>query len=290
MSRLCSVSLASTLLLAALSVSAQAGGLGGSIKDAPPAEEVYRWNGLSLAAGIGAGRLAYDVDAHGCKEHSYDYYRIDTLDEVMPATGFHCYGYEKHAAFSSDEWKAFGTLQIGYDRLISDRILVGAFADIDFYFDADNAFAKSWYNGAKAIHGNVDLDNVWSIGAKLGILVSPRVLLYGVGGYTEARVDGSVTAKFGYDTATASIDDTLRGWFVGGGAELKLREHVSLRLEYRYADYNGSSFLKTETYDGYYCDKDITVHGDLDAQIHTVRAALVLKLGDLHERAHEPLK
>lgn len=273
-----------------MTIAATAGDMGGSLKDTPPEPEVYQWNGLSLAVGIGAGRFDYDIGAHGCMERNHYIYKEISVYSVETEDKSDCYGHQKDAAFSNDEWDVFGTLQIGYDRLISDRILIGAFADIDFYVDADNAFSEKLGDRKRrgpSIQGNLGLDNVWSIGGKLGFLVTPRVALYGIGGYTEARVDGSVTAEFRGMTATASIDDKLRGWFIGAGADFKLRKDVALRLEYRYADYNGSNFLKSETY-GDYCPTEVSVKGDLDAQLHSVRAALVFKLGD-HER-HEPLK
>lgn len=157
-------------------------------------------------------------------------------------------------------------------------------------------YSASW------IDGDLNLDNVWSVGGKLGFLATPRLLLYGVGGYTEARLDGSATATFAwgdaYKTVKLDMPDELKGWFVGGGAEMKLHKNVSLKLEYRYARYGSESVSASEHYydewthhyDKYRLNTDVSAKADLDADIHSVRAALVLRLDDLHDRHHEPLK
>ena len=46
--------------------------------------------------------------------------------------------------------------------------------------------------------------------------------------------------------ATLSGKDSYDGWFVGGGAERKLLDNVSARIEYRFIDYdaNGYSFQR----------------------------------------------
>ncbi len=312
MSRLFGVFVASALAFAAMTVSAMADGMGGSIKDAPPAPEVYQWNGLSLAVGIGAGRTdtSVSVDAHKQAEKQHCHFHYGYYDCSAYSNNWYTVAgpWSKNIAsvFEEDDWKGFGTLQVAYDRLIHDRILIGAFADIDFYIDGESAFSEKYYHGSAQIDGNFDLNNVWSVGGKLGFLVTPRVLLFGVGGYTEARIDASASASFKWDglpvhTVSMDFPDELRGWFVGGGAELKLRKDVSLRLEYRYSHFGSESVSAS----GHFVDgpwtiyggdvksrivTDVNSHADLDMDIHSVRAALVLKLGDVHDRPVESLK
>lgn len=305
------VGIFSAVVLVASAVGAKAGGYG-SIKDAPPPPEVYQWNGLSVGAGIGAGRIGYDFDVSArCSERFDDMYDIQRVVSVESFARPRCPP-PVHKSFGDDDWNVFGTVQVAYDRLIHDRILIGAFADFDFYPDGDSTFSSGGRGGgpgpgptllfapppSPTISGNLDLDNVWSVGLRLGYLVTPRVLLYGVGGYTQAQVEGSVTANLGpAGSVTAAFDDNMSGWFIGAGAELKLRKDVSLKFEYRYADYGNNKFA--ETAGGFavarcfdYCAPAHTtsVDGDLDLTIHTARVVLVLKLGDMHERAPAPLK
>lgn len=299
-------------MLALASVEAKADGYSGSIKDAPPAPEVYQWNGLSVGVGIGVGLLdrSVSVEADKRAKKEYCHYHYGSYNCSPASSGWHDYDgpWNKaiESAFGDDNWNGFGTLQVGYDRLLGDRILVGAFADFDFYVDADSAFSSyEKYGKSHAwIDGDVDLKNVWSVGGRLGFLVTPRVLLYGVGGYTEARVDGTASATFKWDgnpahTVSMELPDEMKGYFVGGGAELKLDKNLSLKLEYRYSHFGsegvsaGNKFTDTSSC---YCDylyrvkTDINAGTDIDMDIHSVRAALVFKLGDLHDRGYEPLK
>ena len=50
------------------------------------------------------------------------------------------YDYSKHYDTNIDDqsWNRFGTIQLGYDRLFHDRLLIGAFADVDIYVDSDD--------------------------------------------------------------------------------------------------------------------------------------------------------
>lgn len=373
MSRSYSVTVASALLaLASMTASARADGMGGSIKDAPPAPEVYQWDGLSIGVGIGAGRVgtSVSVDANKtstfskCKkkilveppkdiikcqkldiynlQHQYQscqngYTRIfesgwkcRRLLEKNPDSQNRCENHynpivvghtdptyrdgecetlgegdwesydpsHKYASadFNDDEWHWFGTLQVGYDRLLNNRILIGAFADIDFYIDGDRS--SSTYSNGALISSNFNLDNVWSVGGKVGLLVSPRLAFYAVGGYSEARVDGSITADFYGKSVTAELDDKMRGWFIGGGGELKLQRNVSLRLEYRYTRFDDESISASNPFSHSWedCHKYYNVSGEVglnanyDMDIHSVRAALVIKLGDVHDSPVESLK
>jgi len=71
------------------------------------------------------------------------------------------------------------------------------------------------------------------IGARIGLPLSPSLLAYVKGGYTNAR------AKLTYNDGTGfsvSDSDTLDGWRVGGGVELSNASSFA-RVEYRYSDY-----------------------------------------------------
>lgn len=80
------------------------------------------------------------------------------------------------------------------------------------------------------------------------------------------------------------MSDELHGYFVGGGGELKVAENVALRLEYRYANYrsHGSSananFSDTAFFGLIGYSQSTRVQADVDAEIHTVRGAVVLQL------------
>ncbi len=159
------------------------------------------------------------------------------------------------------------------------------------------SFGK-WDKEIASIDGNIELDHMWSIGGRLGILITPRILLYAVGGYSEASLDGSVDVDFGHGKKLSlAAPDELQGYFLGGGAELKLRKNVSLKFEYRWTQLDGddasacdsSSISWKKWCKEYELTKDYNAHADFDADIQSVRAVLVLKF-DEPERPVAALK
>ena len=107
--------------------------------------------------------------------------------------------------------------------------------------------------GGGQVNADVELGNSWSIGGRAGFLPMDNVLFFVTGGYTQ--MDTSISASFngsagpsGYIGVSGrdggpdwSIDsehsEWLDGFYVGGGVETLLTETISLKLEYRYADY-----------------------------------------------------
>lgn len=212
-----------------------------------------------------------------------------------------------------DDWSLFGTLQVGYDRLLTDRFLIGVFADYDFYRDSDLTFFKEKHGDW--INGKVERDGMWTIGGRLGVLLSPRILVYGLAGYSRMNLEGQMNAYFTdpHDYIFNSnptdlklrIDDNVDGWTAGGGLEAKLDKRWSLKFEYRWSHFGGASAEVDNTrYDStslsscYNYNKKckwirkIHENGRLDlddTDIHSVRAVLSLKLGS-HEEPIAPLK
>jgi outer membrane immunogenic protein len=292
---------------------AQADGMEGGLKDAPRAAETYVWDGLYVAFGGGAGSFDHNGSINTSKTKT-----LEKSHKICKQwSGYYCVDWgwsdweEKWSSgpktnsgtFGNDEWDAFGTIQIGYDRLLHDRFLIGAFADVDIYADSDNDYSGKLSHKV-SVDGNLELDRVWSVGGRIGFLVHPCILLYGVGGYTEAKLDGSADIEFkqhyGYPTVlTLKAPDEMQGYFVGGGGEIKLTKNVGLKFEYRMADYDteSTSAYGSTTSDPFWCGygkkcrvrKDFSADADLDAEIHSVRAALVVKFGE-PEPTLEPLK
>jgi len=236
-----------------------------------PARKAYAWDGLYV--GIGGGAQSTGLSLNG------------TLRRTNPiGTTF----VEKFRA-SDDEWQGFGTVLTGYDQVLAPGILVGAFADFDF--GGDTGFAMSEEASGPVLDGtikeNLELDTVWSVGLRLGFLLTPQMLIYANGGYTEARLDGTVTLQQMANPPVTKdfFPDDLHGYFVGGGTEYMFyqtqnnRGGFSLKLEYRYADYDSesveASFQVAAGASGLVTDTDIV---DIDS-IHSIRAALVWKLG-----------
>ena len=195
--------------------------------------------------------------------------------------------------FGSNKWDVFGTAQIGYDRTFNKRILIGAFADNYFSKNNDESIHSSLWDHWKkfgSVDGNVDLRNVWNVGGRIGFLVTPRLLIYGDGGYSHADLDGSINVDFkgkGAPTLPLAVED-MDGYFVGGGAEVKIARNVSLKFEYRWTQLGDESAFASDSISHSwkkYCEKytltkDYEAASNIDANIQSVRADLILKFGE----------
>lgn len=140
---------------------------------------------------------------------------------------------------------AQGVLSVGHDFQVAPGVVVGTMADYAFG-DVDGQFGSSSFI----------IDNQLAIGGRLGYLVTPKSLWYATAGWTRAKFEVSGVPTF---------NRTLNGFFVGGGIEQALSQHVSLKLEYRFSDY-----------------KDFTVVGDdttIDNDVHSVRLGVNWKFG-----------
>jgi outer membrane immunogenic protein len=233
-----------------------------SYKDAPIVVSGPVWSGFYVGVGVGAGSVVHDldVDVRGLRE-GYD----DDYDDVVPlGLGGGFGGGGNLLSFDGIGGEgAFGTLQAGYDRQVGDRIVVGAFIDYDF----SNVETEIEVFGSRF---DIELEDMWSIGLRLGYLVNPNTLLYGLLAYTEASFDAGDLGRL------VDIDD-FSGYSVGAGLETHLRDGWFLKGEYRFTQLDSE-----ELFDIGFID------ADLEPSIHTARIVLTYKLG--HHGHHSPMK
>jgi opacity protein-like surface antigen len=154
----------------------------------------------------------------------------------------------------------FGRGQIGFDYQVGDSFVVGLDAaynlgesSVDqsatvFSGAAIDASDDGYSVGSGHLDASLSVDNMWTVGGRMGFLVMENTLLFVSGGYASAKAelsasfeadDGAeVSADYGSSEwyAQSSDDDWLSGYYVGGGMETLLTETISLRAEYRYAD------------------------------------------------------
>jgi opacity protein-like surface antigen len=119
-------------------------------------------------------------------------------------------------------------------------LVLGGFANYDWHQDHDVTLTIGTASASTGIAEQ------WAVGGRAGVLVGPS-LVYGLAGYTEAKLD---------------IGDHA-GWVYGGGIELPIGNGFSLRGEYTYSD------LDSEAYGPVVVDPDV----------HAVKAALTYKIG-----------
>ena len=157
------------------------------------------WTGFYVGLGAGAGSVVHDLSFGG----------IASLDGL---------GGEG----------VFGTVTVGYDRMLTSRIVAGIFADYDFVSNVSTDAAFGPFSAS------VEQKNTWAIGARLGVLTSPTTLWYGTAGYSHTEFD--------LKGINFNLPD-FNGYFVGAGVESQLGGPWSLKGEYRFTQYGSEEIL-----------------------------------------------
>jgi outer membrane immunogenic protein len=84
---------------------------------------------------------------------------------------------------------------------------------------------------------------------RLGVTVTPELLLYGTGGLAYGHVDASANTQFFnsdgslFARSPASVSKTKVGWTAGAGAEWMFARNWSAKLEYLYVDLGSESAI-----------------------------------------------
>lgn len=220
---------ASSIALALASGSALAADL--SLKGPPPAAALS-WTGCYIDGGVGYGMWNQD---HYAETSGLVAGSVATTD-------------------GGRGW--LGRVGAGCDYQVSPSIVVGAFGDYDWMglngtssLDVAGVTTSTTLSG---IAGNESETGAWSVGARIGYLVTPRLLSYFDGGYTQTTF-GQVNynnAATGAATGLSLPATTYKGWFIGGGTEYAFTwlpiNGLFWRTEYRYAQYQNadvSSFV-----------------------------------------------
>jgi len=219
------------------------------------------WTGFYAAAGVGGRFVFNDLEANQIEVNSGDTKVIGNLEDF-------------------GEPDAFGTVELGYDRQLGGNgIVIGAVANFDFAGGASAAVTTTSMGGKTTTVADWNIGNSWGIGVKAGIQAMESTLVYGVAGFTQADITSSVSAGMGGKGPTSSDSNWESGFFVGAGIETMLSEQVGAKLEYRYANYDGSS-VTSDVYSTMGTDAvNVASSGDIDT--HSVRATLVWRFGNL---------
>ena len=139
----------------------------------------------------------------------------------------------------------------GYNWLIGNDWLAGIEGSINVTgAKKDEKIDESVF---QSTNDSYELRQNWeaSLVAHFGKLVGESSYLYGLGGISWTRLQGRFT---GPDENSRDYDgwqsDTVAGWTVGAGWEMKLSGNWHIRLEYRHSQYNDAKFTHTEGFEG----------------------------------------
>ena len=96
-----------------------------------------------------------------------------------------------------------------------------------------------------SFHPKQKLSWFGTVRGRVGVAVTPDLVLYGTGGLAYGRVDASANWRFDLERvhaqAPASVSKTKVGWTAGVGAEWMFARNWSAKLEYLYVDLGNES-------------------------------------------------
>ncbi len=192
---------------------------------APP-PPVYNWTGCYVDGGVGYGMWNQDHNAETYPGPVY------TPLDASSTTG-------------GRGW--LGRVGGGCDYqtpLFDNRVVIGVFGDYDF-MGLNGNLDDQYYR----MVGNENESGAWYVGARIGYLVTPTLLTYFDGGYTQTRFDqinlsydGSACCGSTGPSGRNFPATTYSGWFLGGGMEYALTwlpiPGLFWRSEYRFSSYS----------------------------------------------------
>jgi len=129
------------------------------------------------------------------------------------------------------------------------NFVIGAFGDYDVMgLNGANTLQSVGVGGtvgAPAVASETE-NNAWYVGGRIGYLVSPALLAYVDGGYTQTTFgqQNYTLLATGLPANAFLLSTTYHGWFAGGGLEYALNfswlpiQGLFWRTEYRFAGYN----------------------------------------------------
>ncbi len=198
-------------------------------KAPPPPPPAVSWTGCYVDGGVG-----------------YGMYNQDTFAETSPPTVPPLVPVGATVTNGGRGW--LGRLGGGCDYQFGagslGNFVVGAFADYDFM-----SLSGTFGDPAGPVQGSETERGAWYAGGRLGYLVTPTLLTYVDGGYTQTRFDAvnlytaEVPPAF---TGLRLSANTYSGWFIGGGTEYALNmpwipiRGLFWRTEYRFAEYQSA--------------------------------------------------
>ncbi len=248
--------------VAAFSAPALAADMGPRYSKAPPPPPVAvaNWTGCYIGAGGGYGLWNQD-------NTMYD----DTTVPRTQLTGTTTAGGRGY----------FGTVGGGCDYqmpLGGWNFVVGAFGDYDFASIKGNLELGP----PQSAYGQEKLSSQWSVGGRVGVLVTPNLLAYFSAGYTEAHFDQiNLLNNFvgfgpiGFPIGAHIGSRTYSGYFLGAGDEYALSFLPGLfwKTEYRFSDLDTKNNPIVVTAAGPLAGTSIDSH----KYVHTVRSELVYR-------------
>ena len=142
---------------------------------------------------------------------------------------------------SDDDKGTQYSARLGYD-LQSGSVVYGALIEFDKAEATD--YASAFSISPAGYHFSRELDYAISARARLGFTPTPKLLVYGTGGASYAKINHAFsTTNMANSFTPTNDDDMVWGWQAGAGTELKLGGALSLGVEYVYNRYEDDKYF-----------------------------------------------
>jgi outer membrane immunogenic protein len=220
------------VVAAALSGSAFAADLGARTYTKAPAMAgpVTNWSGFYVGGNVG----------YGWGDGNTDFSFLPTPLEFQV----------NNASLRAPSSGVTGGAQVGYNWQVGS-VVTGLEADIQGSGIKGSARATSIDSNTglpdrfgSFLSSEPKLSWFGTVRGRLGVTVTPDLLLYGTAGLAYGEVDASATwFSSVFDQAPASVRKTKVGWTAGAGAEWMFARNWSAKLEYLYVDLGGESVI-----------------------------------------------
>ncbi len=175
-----------------------------------------------------------------------------------------------------------GGIQGGYNWQLGNFVLggegdFGAF-DLSDSASPSGAFPVTFLGDSYSLRESMSTKWLATLRGRLGVLVAPRLLLYGTAGvaltdfkFSSSYRDNAIGFGFPGGTGSGSKSGVRAGWTAGGGAELFLPKGWSVKVEYLYVDFGSQSItVPTSNTDAF----TETMHVDADLSASLARLGL----------------
>ena len=138
---------------------------------------------------------------------------------------------------------------------------------------ATGKFPFTFLGNRYALTESMSTDWLATVRGRIGLAVTPQLLVYATGGAAFTRVsmsssyaDNAIDSTFPGGTGSAQISRTKTGWTAGGGMQWALDRNWSVKAEYLYADFGAVTMpVPLSNTPGY--TQTMLVSGDLVTQL-----------------------
>jgi outer membrane immunogenic protein len=223
------VLLASFAAFVLASGSALAADMGMPMKAPPAPPPAPSWTGCFVGAGGGYG--LYDLSTTMVAEPSGIPINVN-LDQ------------------GGRGWLGMGSVGCDYQFSLGGlgSWVIGAFGDGE-WADIHGAHTGLVTPGLVGlVSGDMKMSSQWDVGGRIGYLVTPALLTYWDGGYTEAHFGGTNYLGFGGGAPIGFVGSSnYNGYFIGGGTEYAFTwlpiSGLFWKSEYRFSEYSPKTLI-----------------------------------------------